>query len=117
MSRSHFLGSLAILGILMTSACVTQTAATKNVVRPTLVTQPVAGDSDEQVMQFVTARYGDYVRLSPPLNASTLILWIAPALVLIGGLALVMVQLRRRRIAAPPPLTPEEERRLSELTG
>lgn len=47
MSRSHFLGSLAILGILMTSACGTQTAATKNVVRPTLVTQPVAGDSDD----------------------------------------------------------------------
>ncbi len=76
-----------------------------------------AGDSDPQVLQFVTARYGDYVLLQPPVNARTLILWAAPALILLGGLVLVVVQLRRRR-AAPPPaaLSADEERRLSELT-
>src|SRR5262249_49804138 len=44
-----------------------------------------AGDSDQQVKEYLVARYGDYVLLEPPLKAKTLVLWFAPALLLVLG--------------------------------
>ena len=67
----------------------------------------VAGDSDGQVLGFVQARYGDYVRLTPPLRADTLLLWLAPALVLLAGL--VGVRLWQRRRASGPAATALDE--------
>ena len=83
----------------------------------------VAGDSNNQVLDFLTARYGPFVLLKPPFEWSTALLWFAPALVLvIGGGALIMM-LRRRR-AGEPEATPEqaqlsadETKRLAELLG
>ena len=77
----------------------------------------VAGDSDEQVIAFVVDRYGDYVLLKPPFKASTMLLWGAPILALIGG-ALIVVFVLRRRGAAPEAaadLTAAEKRRLEQL--
>ncbi len=58
-----------------------------------------AGDSDSQVMRFIEDRYGEFVLLRPPLNTQTLLLWLAPLLVLlaaaVGGAAL----LRQRAVA------------------
>jgi cytochrome c-type biogenesis protein CcmH len=73
------------------------------------------GDSDEEVIAYVTARYGDFVRLRPPLRGDTLILWLGPLAVLLlgGGLAL-MVFLRARRQAAEG-LSNDERRRLESL--
>jgi cytochrome c-type biogenesis protein CcmH len=79
-----------------------------------------AGDSDRQVLDFLTARYGDFVLLKPPFNARTLMLWLLPALVLLGGgLALVLALRRQRHRAAPEeaPLRPDEQARLAELAG
>jgi cytochrome c-type biogenesis protein CcmH len=76
----------------------------------------VAGDSDQQVLDYLVARYGNFILLEPPLEPSTLLLWAAPALVLLLGGALVVVVLRqRRRAAEPAPLSAEEERRLGDL--
>ena len=73
------------------------------------------GDDDDAVMAYVTARYGDYVLLRPPLQASTYILWFGPfAILLVGGLG-VFFWLYRRRPAAAAALTPEEEKRLADL--
>jgi cytochrome c-type biogenesis protein CcmH len=76
------------------------------------------GDSDSQVIDFLVARYGEFVLLRPPLAWHTAALWgLPPAAVLIGIIAIVLV-IRRRR---PPQtgdtanLTPAEEARLSEL--
>ncbi len=75
-----------------------------------------AGDSDADVKAFVVARYGDFVLLRPPFNAYTLILWIAPALVLLAGAAGILMTLRRRRVArVAPALTPQEEAALAEI--
>jgi cytochrome c-type biogenesis protein CcmH len=77
-----------------------------------------AGDSDAQVIDFLVARYGEFVLLKPRLESHTLLLWLLPPLVLAGsGLALWM---HGRRSRAPAPeaavgLTADEEARLASL--
>jgi cytochrome c-type biogenesis protein CcmH len=73
-----------------------------------------AGDSDQQVIDWMVARYGDFVRLRPPFNAMTLVLWFAPGLALLVGVTAAIVA-RRRRPAAPRPLTDAERQRLADL--
>lgn len=77
----------------------------------------VTGDSDQAVLDFLVARYGDFVLLRPRLTAQTLLLWGAPFLVvLIGGTVMVLTLRRHRREAsAPAPLTAEEEERVRKL--
>ena len=74
----------------------------------------VAGDSDRQVIDWMVARYGDFVRLRPPFNAMTLALWGAPGIALLAGIAAVLIA-RRRRPVAPAPLSDAEQQRLAEL--
>lgn len=78
----------------------------------------VAGDSDRAVVDFVVARYGDFVLLRPPVDARTIVLWAAPFSILAAGL--LFLWRRRRMNAAPasatPALTADEQRRLDELT-
>jgi len=75
----------------------------------------VAGDSDDQAIQFVVSRYGDFVRLKPPFNAATWALWLGAPALLIAGIVAIVVQRRRNPPAAPAPLTEAERRRLDEL--
>jgi cytochrome c-type biogenesis protein CcmH len=58
--------------------------------------QLARGASDEQVMQYMTDRYGDFIRYRPPLKGSTAVLWIAPAALMAGGLLVLVLVLRRR---------------------
>jgi cytochrome c-type biogenesis protein CcmH len=77
-----------------------------------------AGDSDDQVLQYVTDRYGDFVLLRPPVKPATLVLWLAPPLLLISGAALSLAYLRRRQrqtAETAGPLSPEERQRLDAL--
>jgi cytochrome c-type biogenesis protein CcmH len=54
------------------------------------------GASDEQVVQFMTDRYGDFVRYRPPFNTSTALLWVGPAALLVIGLGVLALVLWRR---------------------
>lgn len=73
-----------------------------------------AGDSDAQVLDYLVARYGQFVLLRPRFEAETLILWAAPVLLLGFGGAFALVSARRRRSAAEPiALTPDEEAALA----
>jgi len=81
------------------------------------------GESDQQVLDFLVARYGDFVLLKPPFNWHTALLWLGPPGALVGG-ALVLVLVNRRRSrrgaidTAKPEggnLTPAEEARLARL--
>jgi cytochrome c-type biogenesis protein CcmH len=73
-----------------------------------------AGDSDAAVMDYMVARYGDYVLLKPPFKARTLLLWLgAPLVLLVAGAALLFAARRRPTVQAPTPLDEGERARLS----
>jgi cytochrome c-type biogenesis protein CcmH len=76
-----------------------------------------AGESDQQVLDFLVARYGEFVLLRPPLRWHTLLLWFAPPLLLAAGAVAVFAAGRRRARAVPtePALTPAEKARLGRL--
>lgn len=76
-----------------------------------------AGDSDPQVVDFLVARYGEFVLLKPRFEWQTAALWLTPAVALIAG-AIAMVLAIRRRRAVPivaAPLSADEERRLAKM--
>jgi cytochrome c-type biogenesis protein CcmH len=77
----------------------------------------VEGDSDAAVMAFIVDRYGEYVLLRPQASGANMVLWVAGPLMLLIGLAVAGIYLRRRRSApdAPGALSPEETRRLADL--
>jgi cytochrome c-type biogenesis protein CcmH len=78
-----------------------------------------AGDSDAQVIDFLVARYGEFVLLNPRFNPHTWLLWLVPPLALAGGGLALWIQGRRRARSAAaehsPALTEEENRRLAVL--
>ena len=55
-----------------------------------------AGDSDEQVRQYLVDRYGDYILLKPPVNAATILLWSGPLLMLLAGFSAAWAFFRRQ---------------------
>jgi len=80
-----------------------------------------AGDTDSQVLDFLVARYGEFVLLKPRFNPHTVLLWLLPPLALMGGgIALWVYSNRRRRAGVSDDesvlkLSPEEVARLEEL--
>jgi cytochrome c-type biogenesis protein CcmH len=79
----------------------------------------VAGDSDQQVLNYLVARYGEFVLLKPRLELHTLLLWGAPPAALLIGLIGLLIVARRRRIAPAEPqkLSSEEQNKLATLVG
>ncbi len=75
------------------------------------------GKSNDQIIDFMVARYGDFVLYRPPLKAKTVLLWTGPFVLGIGALVALLVQLRRRRAAQATsvPLSAEERARLDAL--
>ena len=76
-----------------------------------------AGDSDQQVIDFLVARYGDFVLLKPRFTSYTALLWLMPAVVfVIGALALVVFARRHGRGRRPRAASGVRERRVAKLT-
>ncbi|HTJ01556.1 MAG TPA: cytochrome c-type biogenesis protein [Methylovirgula sp.] len=75
------------------------------------------GDTDQQVLDFLVARYGEFVLLKPPLESKTIILWALPPVALLAGAISLFFAVRRRRTVQlePATLSIEERRRLSTL--
>jgi cytochrome c-type biogenesis protein CcmH len=76
----------------------------------------VAGDSDGQVLDFIVARYGEFVLLKPRFNPRNALLWSAPGVMLLGGGIFILLAARRRRVANTP-LSAEEKAELEALLG
>ncbi|MGL6265686.1 cytochrome c-type biogenesis protein [Aeromonas jandaei] len=76
------------------------------------------GKDKDEIVDYMVARYGNFILYNPPLMASTLILWLGPLLVIVIGLGGVVMRSRRPVAAAQPvdsALSKEEQRRLAEL--
>ncbi|BAU75657.1 cytochrome c-type biogenesis protein [Metapseudomonas furukawaii] len=77
------------------------------------------GRSNDEIVDFLVARYGDFVRYNPPVNARTLLLWYGPAGLLVGGLlVLAVIVVRRRKVENSPSqvlLSADEKARLDAL--
>ena len=76
-----------------------------------------AGDTDSQAIDYLVARYGEFILLKPRFNGHTLALWLVPpgALVIGGVVAAAFYWKRRKRPAQPPPLDAAEEADLARL--
>lgn len=67
----------------------------------------IAGKSDEEILQFMTDRYGEYVLYKPPLSSRTWLLWAAPVVLLVGGVAAAFVVIARKaRLPDTDPADP-----------
>jgi cytochrome c-type biogenesis protein CcmH len=75
------------------------------------------GQSDSQIIDYVVDRYGEFVLLKPRLHLNTLLLWLAPLLLIVGGIVLAARIVRRLpdKSAAPAPLSAEERKELEKL--
>ncbi|MEM0554566.1 MULTISPECIES: cytochrome c-type biogenesis protein [Aeromonas] len=76
------------------------------------------GKDKDEIVDYMVARYGNFILYNPPLMASTLILWLGPLLVIVIGLGVVVMRSRRPVAVAKPvdsALSEEEQRRLAEL--
>ena len=75
----------------------------------------VAGDSDAEVLEFLVARYGEFVLFDPPKRGVNLVLWLAGPAMLLGGGAIAVTAIRRRRGGTEEGLSAEEQARLDEI--
>jgi len=80
-----------------------------------------SGDSDRQILDFLIARYGDFIMLKPPFKGITFLLWFGPAIVFVASVSGLFVYFRRRRSAlaepsdSKPSLSSAERDRLASL--
>lgn len=78
--------------------------------------QIAQGRSDKEILDFMTGRYGDFVRYRPPLKGTTFLLWFGPFLLLVAGIAALGIILRRRgKRVAEATLSAEEQKRAEAL--
>ncbi len=79
----------------------------------------IAGDTNEQVMNYVVDRYGEFILLRPPFRFATLLLWLSPLVALVAGLGWMAAAWRRRSKlkieTGAAPLTDEERKALEKL--
>jgi cytochrome c-type biogenesis protein CcmH len=74
-----------------------------------------AGMSDQQIVDFMVARYGDFVLFRPPFKLTTALLWLGPLLLLVAGIAALVYRLTRRREESARELTESERERARAL--
>ena len=73
------------------------------------------GESDSEIVDYMVARYGDFVLYRPPLKLTTVLLWFGPLLLLAGGFVVLLRRVLRRRPAQDLQMTESERKRALEL--
>ena len=110
----------AVASELRCLVCQNQTLADSNAplavdLREQIREQMQQGASERDIVDYMVARYGDFVRYRPPLKATTVLLWAGPALLMLAGFAALYYRLRRRRGEAQPGLSDEQRSRAQAL--
>jgi len=78
--------------------------------------QMKAGKSDQEIIAFLTQRYGDFILYKPRVTFTTYLLWFGPFVLLLGGLYVLFSYIKQRRdLIAEKPLSADERRRAEEL--
>jgi cytochrome c-type biogenesis protein CcmH len=78
--------------------------------------QMKAGKSDQEILAFLSQRYGDFILYRPRVTAATYLLWFGPFVLLLAGLAVLFFYIKRRRDSiTEQPLTAEDRRRAEEM--
>ncbi len=82
--------------------------------------QMQAGKTNQEVMDYLVSRYGDFVRYRPPFNTTTALLWVGPFMLMLAGLVSLIVMLRRRQTSnteasSDTPLSADEASQVKEL--
>jgi cytochrome c-type biogenesis protein CcmH len=101
--------------------CQNQTIADSNAplavdLREQVREQLAADKSDQEVIDYMVARYGDFVRYRPPLNLATLLLWFGPLMLFVIGAGVLYYNLvRRRKLMTDRPLDETDHQRVAEL--
>lgn len=101
--------------------CQNQTIADSNAdlaidLRTQIREQITAGKTDRQIKDYMVARYGDFVLYRPPVQSNTVLLWVAPFLLLIGGIAFLFWQLsKRRKFVMAQPFSADDRQRAEAL--
>ena len=75
----------------------------------------IAGKSNEEIVSYMVERYGDFVLYRPPFKATTAMLWVGPFLILAGGVAVLLIIIRRQSRTTEPALSTEEKERAQRL--
>ena len=110
----------AVASELRCLVCQNQTLADSNAplavdLREQIREQMQQGASERDIVDYMVARYGDFVRYRPPFKATTVLLWAGPALLMLAGFAVLYYRLRRRRGEAQPVLSDEQRSRAQAL--
>lgn len=101
--------------------CQNQTIADSNAdlaidLRTQIREQIQAGKTDAQIKEYMVARYGDFVLYRPPVQSNTVLLWVAPFMLLVGGVGFLFWQLsKRRKLVAEQPFNPDDMQRADAL--
>jgi cytochrome c-type biogenesis protein CcmH len=100
--------------------CQNQTIADSNAelandLRGQIREQIAAGRSDDEILSYMVARYGDFVLYQPPFKATTVLLWLGPAVLVLIGLFLLLRNVRRRQHVEAMPLSDDERARAQRL--
>jgi cytochrome c-type biogenesis protein CcmH len=76
-----------------------------------------SGNSNEEVVNYMVERYGDFVRYKPPMKPTTYFLWFGPALLIVIGLSVLFITLRKRRqrVLDAAPFTAEDTKKIDDL--
>ncbi len=73
------------------------------------------GATDEEIVQFLVDRYGDFVRYRPPVKSTTVLLWFGPFILLAIGLVVVLAAVRRHKSLQPQPIEESQQQQVREL--
>lgn len=73
------------------------------------------GRSNEEIIQFLVARYGDFVLYNPPIKPSTYLIWFGPFILLLIAIVLLFRAVVRQKRSATPEISPEDRRRLDTI--